>query len=97
MDVSRTLGQAVPFSISKEKLMLRSKFAQRCVGLFLLVASSGFVYWQWRTLLTEGYYYPKAAGIFSCMAVLSVAMILFPIDPDEFLAAHGVDRIQNFR
>jgi hypothetical protein len=76
--------------------MIRSKFAQRLMGLLLVALSGGFTGWGWYTALNEGYYYHAAAALFPALAVLGLAMILFPIDPDEFRKKHGVDRIQNF-
>ena len=74
--------------------MIESKTGQRIAGVVLLIISGGATGGIWYTALTEGYYYPKLAALAPALAVLSLALLLFPLDMEEFRAEHGVDRPQ---
>ena len=49
---------------------------------------------MWYAALTEGYYYPKLVAIGPVIAVISLCMVVFPMDTEKFRAEHGVDKPQ---
>lgn len=59
---------------------------QQLGGLFIAALGGGFTTWGWYTLLTAGYYYPKASAIFPAFCVLGLSLILFPGYREERLA-----------
>ncbi len=57
---------------------LPSRNIQRLAGLFIFLVSLFFNIWTWFTAFEKGYYYPKAALIFTVFAVMGLGIIIFP-------------------
>ena len=67
-------------------LRIPSRNVQRLGGLFLIVVSAAFIFWTWRTALSENYFYPKAAFIFPMFLFVGLGMTVFPNYKTERLA-----------
>lgn len=59
---------------------------RRAGGLGLLLLGLAMTGREWKTALGEGYYYPKAAVLFPCFAILGLGLLLFPGYREERLA-----------
>lgn len=59
---------------------------QRWGGALIAAGGAAFTAWGWHTLLTAGYYYPKASAIFPAFCVIGLGLVLFPGYREERLA-----------
>ncbi len=76
--------------------MFSSKLGQQIGGIAGFLFATGLTYWMWHVALNDGFYYPGLAILAPVIAVTALGMVLFPLDPDQMLAKHGVYKPQKF-
>lgn len=65
---------------------------QRVSGAFGLAICLGFVVWEWQHVQTGGEYHGRSAFLFPAFAVISLALLLFPISREDLLERFGIER-----
>lgn len=54
----------------------------RLLGVLVFLGSAAVLYYNWHTLLNDGYYYPKMSGIAPLCLLAGLFMIAAPSLPD---------------
>ncbi len=65
-------------------MKIRTK--QRYAGLAIALVSAGFTAFNWKTAVTEGYFYVKSSLLFPALFFVGIAMIFFPSYKEERLS-----------
>jgi hypothetical protein len=63
-----------------------SRLKQQIGGIVMALIGAGFTAWNWRTALSDGYYYPKASMLFPAFCIVGLGLILFPGYREERVA-----------
>ena len=61
----------------------------RLLGLLVLLGSAAILYYNWHTLMTDGYYYPKMSGISPLGMEFGLLLLITPSSWQPELATRG--------
>ena len=76
--------------------MIRSQMAQRIAGVVLLAACVGLLAYTWGYAADHGRIRRLLIVVPPLVGVLSLGMILFPMDMEKLKREHGVERVQSW-
>jgi hypothetical protein len=80
-----------------ERFAMPSRRVQRCGGAFFIVLGPLLTTCYWQAARRGDELGGEGSAVFPVAAVMGIALLLFPIDKEELLAKHGVNRPQGFR